>query len=348
MIGKLHLGAIAHATASLPQGECRDHMSQENVLDDEDQMSKALAEIRNDRVEEPVDVIEAPVPEAAAPEAVQEVVTQEPAPVAAPAAPTDTDQLKQAREELHRLQSDIGRVNALNSKYMQASREAAELREQIAQMQQAPAQVASAEVTIDKLAAVAEQVKDFPELAGIVAAVSDALKQSDRKTEEVARRIAAQVVEPLEPLRREQTTRIENEQRASYDAALATFNSTYPTAVDVVQSDDFKSWLGNQPGNVQYAFAKGKTPQEAMTVLDTYDMHLRRSGQPPIAHFNQTQPDVQSAPARTAPNVNRLQRAAGIPSRQSGSQGGQPPSDDFDASLAYFRSKRLSAQRATA
>ena len=315
----------------------------QELLDDEDQMASALAEIRSERAEEPVAVIEAEVV-ASEPESAPDI--QAPADVAAPVQTDHAEQLKSVQAELHKARSEIGRVSALNQKYLQATQEAAQLREELAQARSTPAAPASASETVDKLAMVAEQVKDFPELAGIVAAVSDALKQSDLKTEEVARRVAAQMVEPLEPLRREQTSRLQSEQRASFDAALATFNSTYPTAVQVVQSEEFKSWLGNQPGHVQHAFSKGETPQEAMTVLDTYDMHLRRSGLPPIAQFSQSQPVPAPAPARVVPNANRLQRAAGIPSRTSGAQGGQPPADDFDGALAYFRNKRLTAARA--
>lgn len=313
------------------------------VLDDEDQLTEALADIRADRSEEQINGISAD-PIASSVSAADELpAIPEPAKAAAP---VDTnEQLKLAQAELHKARSEIGRVDALNRKYMQASHEAAQLREQLAQSRQAPQQPATTSDAASKLAEVAEQVKDFPELAGIVAAVSEALKQADMKTEEVARRVAAQVIEPLEPLRREQTSRIQSEQKAAYDAAMATFNSTYPTAVQVVQSDDFRQWLGSQPGNVQYAFAKGETPAEAMGVLDNYDMHLRRSGLTPVAQFNETQAPPMT---RTQANANRLQRAAGIPSRSSGQQGGQPPSDDFDGALAYFRNKRLASARASA
>lgn len=324
------------------------------VQDDEDQMAAALAEIRNDRAEERGDVVEVKAEPVTVLEDETETAQAEPAPAAepeaqaAPAAPDPAELLKAAQAELHKVRSEIGRVDALNRKYMQAAQEAAALREQLAQAQAQPKAEASASEAVNKLAAVAEQVKDFPELAGIVAAVSDALKQADQKTEEVARRVAAQVVEPLEPLRREQTSRMESEQKAAFDAALQTFNSTYPTAVQVVQSDDFKSWLSNQPSHIQYAFSKGQTPMEAMSVMDNYDMHLRRSGREPIAQIAQPQNAVDQTPAKSVPNTNRLQRAAGIPSRTSGAQGGQPPSDDFDAALAYFRSKRLAAQRSAA
>ena len=310
-------------------------------------MAQELAALRTARTDDVQEVVAQAAPEVVAdPIAQVEPAAQEPAQAAAPEATDPAELLKAAQAELHKVRSEIGRVDALNRKYMQASQEAALLREQLARAQQPASQADNAD-SLSKLAQVAEQVKDFPELAGIVAAVSDALKQADKKTEDVARRVAAQVVEPLEPLRREQTERAEVEQKAAFDAAMDTFNTTYPTAVEVVKSDDFKSWLRNQPGHIQHAFNKGQTPQEAMSVLDTYDMHLRRGGKPTIAHLEQqTTPDVPQQAARAATNANRLTRAAGLPSRASGSQGGQPPSDDFDAALAFFRNKRLAQQRA--
>lgn len=328
-------------------------MTQQQVLDDEDQMAQAFAELRTARSDTPDAVVEVPAETPAPAVAAVETPTEQPAdsaPTAEPAAqPTVDDQLKAAREELHRLQSDIGRVGALNRKYMQAAQEAAALREKLAQVQQQPVQQVDNSEAVAKLAQVADQVKDFPELAGIVSAVSDALKQADKKTEEVARRVAAQVVEPLEPLRREQLSRAEQEQKAAYDAALNTFNSTYPNAVDVIQSDDFKAWLPTQPAHIQDAFVRGKTPLDALSVMDTYDMHLRRTGRQPVAQISQSQSDQQTAPtAKAAPDVSRLHRAAGMPSRPSGSQGSAPPADDFEASLAYFRNRRLAAQRTAA
>lgn len=328
-------------------------MTQQQVLDDEDQMAQAFAELRTARSDTPDAVVEVPAETPAPVVAAVETPTEQPADsaqTAEPAAqPTVDDQLKAAREELHRLQSDIGRVGALNRKYMQAAQEAAELREKLAQAQQQPVQQVDNSEAVAKLAQVADQVKDFPELAGIVSAVSDALKQADKKTEEVARRVAAQVVEPLEPLRREQVSRAEQEHKAAYDAALTTFNSTYPNAVDVIASDDFKAWLPTQPAHIQKAFVSGTTPLDALSVMDTYDMHLRRTGRPPVAQISQSQSEQQTAPtAKAAPDVSRLHRAAGMPSRPSGSQGSAPPADDFEASLAYFRNKRLSAQRTAA
>lgn len=327
-------------------------MTQEavQVLDDEDLMAQELVKLRDDRTDE---VPSEPAAEAATVPISESVEQEQPAaPEPAIEVKPEVDpaaQLKQVQAELHKARSEIGRVDALNRKYMQAAQEAAALRGQLAQVQQQRAETqAGTSDAASRLDVVAEQVKDFPELAGIVAAVSDALKQADKKTEEVARRVAAQVVEPLEPLRREQSSRLESEQKAAFDAALDMFNDSYPTAVEVVQSAEFKDWLSGQPGHIQYAFHKGQTPQEAMTVLDSYDMHLRRGGLSPIAQIKSPQANVQPMLAQRPGNNERLQRAAGLPSRTSGAQSGQPPADDFDASLAYFRAKRLNAQRLAA
>lgn len=311
------------------------------TLDAEDQMAQAFAELRAARSDEQVEVV-AEVPD----EPKQEATPVEDTQPVAETKPDPDEQLRLKKEELHKLQSEIGRVGALNAKYMQATQELAQLRQQLAAKQEPEKQAETNAETADALSKVAEQVKDFPELAGIVAAVSDALKQADRKAEKVAREAAAQLVEPFEPLRREQTSRMESERKAAFDAALTTFNTTYPTAAEVVNSDQFNSWLRNQPGHIQFAFAKGQTPQEAMSVLDAYDMHLRRTGLPTIAQINQ--PQQQTAPADKPASAERLRRAAGIPSRSTGANGGQPPADDFEASLAYFRNKRLAAVRAAA
>ena len=310
-------------------------------------MSAALAEIRSERAEEPTAVIEAAPVEQEVQAEESPAATPEPATeAAAPAQPDPVEQLKAVQAELHKARSEIGRVDALNRKYMEAAREAAALREQLAKAQQPQQEAESTSEAASKLEAIKDQVKDFPELAGIVAAVSDALKLADKKTEEVARRVAAQVVEPLEPLRREQVSRAESEQKAAFDAALETFNTTYPDAGEVIKSAEFNDWLRKQPVAVQYAFDKGQTPQEAMTVMDAYDMHLRRAGLQPVARIPSSQPEPQAQ--KSAPDTSRLQRAAGLPSRSTGSANSAPPSDDFDASLAYFRQKRLQAARASA
>ena len=340
-------------------------MSQEtqSVVDDEAQMAQALSELRQAK-DGSVEAAQAPQPQAPAQQAelpsADGSAQGQPPSESAPAAQQDAtksleDTIAAERAELHRLRSEVGRVGALNRKYMQAAQEAAELRQRLEQFQQPQAPAtgtpppADSGQALDRLAEVAKQVEQFPELAGIVAAVSDAIKQTDKKAEAVARHAAAQMVEPLEPLRREHLSRAQHEQQAAFDAALQTFNTTYPTAPQVVESDDFNAWIVTQPPYLQQAFRRGETPMDALAVMDAYDAHLRRSGRVPVAQISQSQTQEQGASAaRAAPDASRLHRAAGLPSRPSGAQGSAPPPDDFDASLAYFRSKRLAAQRSAA
>lgn len=120
---------------------------------------------------------------------------------------------------------------------------------------------------------------------------------------------------------------------------MGTFQSTYPTAAAVVQSPEFGAWIKAQPQTTQVAFYRGQTPDEAIAVMDSYDAHLRRSGRPSIAQT----PNQPAAPTaqKASTNAARLQAAVGLPSRNSGAKGGMPPEDDFEASLDFFRRKRL-------
>lgn len=317
--------------------------------DEEDQMAAALADLRADRNET---AAEAPAATAdgaatvAAPTAEQsEQAAQQPTPTE-PQPKSDPDEAAKTREELHRLRSEVGRVSALNRLYNEAKARAEALEQENAQMRSAqrPAETQAAQSdAMAKLAEVADKVKDFPELSGLVAAVSAALTSSETKAAEVAKQTAAQVVQPLEGLRAEAEQKRAIEQRAAYEAAVGDFQSAYPSAVDVIRSDDFKHWMRSAPTAIQLAFQRSNDPKDAMTVMDAYDAHLRRAGRPSVAVSKTPveQPTLKAAP-KPNPNAQRLQAAAGLPSRASGAKGGLPPEDDFEASLEFFRAKRLS------
>lgn len=272
-----------------------------------------------------------------------------------PAAEDDAEALRKTREELHRVQSELGRVGALNRHLTETRNQLEQLRRENEQLKQSPraGEVAeSAEATADKLAELSERVKDFPELQGLVSAVAESLKKVEDTAAAAAKQAAAQVVQPLEGLRAEVEQRHQQERDAAYQAALTTFHETYPTAVDAIKSQDFQAWIPMAPKQVQDAFRNGSTPDEAMAVMDAFDAHLRRSGKPSIAQYQQTsqQPAAAAtpvpAPQKSTSNAARLQSAAGLPSRASGAKGGLPPEDDFEGSLEFFRRQRLRAAQA--
>jgi len=303
-------------------------------------MAEALAEIRAER-EAPVEHAPEPAP-VVVPDAKPEATEASPQATEPQATPPAQSELQKVQAELQKARSEVGRVNALNRLYNEARVKAEQLERENAELKTvkpaAPAEQ-STDVT-DLLADVAEKVKDFPELSGLVAAVDKALRTVDTKAAQVATQAAAQVVQPLEGLRAEAEQRREQGQAAAYQAAMQSFQSTYPTAVETVSGPDFKVWINAAPKHVQDAYHLGKTPDEAMAVLDAYDAHLRRSGKASIAQYPTQQPTAQAAQAKPVSQQSRLQSAAGISSRPSGARGSLPPQDDFEASLAFFRRER--------
>ena len=320
------------------------------IADDEDLMAAALTELRQERTDVQDAPATEPVPDVVEPVATADTVAA-PAvnPKDQPAADDPAETLRKTKEALHKAQSELGRVGALNrhlnetrARLDQVMRENASLK-QAGQGSQAPANSGQAAA---KLAELSARVKDFPELTDLVSAVAESLQEANAKAAAVATQAAAQVVQPLEGLRAEAEQRHRMEREAAYEAALSTFHSTYPTAVEAIKGPEFQAWIASAPKQVQDAFSNGGTPEEALAVMDAYDAHLRRSGRPSIATYRTTQqPATQAAPKATN-NAARLQSAAGLPSRASGAKGGLPPEDDFEGSLEHFRRQRLRAQAA--
>jgi hypothetical protein len=281
---------------------------------------------------------------AAQPNATQE---QKAADAQAPAAakPAVDTAIAAAQAELHRLTSEIGRVSALNRKNQESAQEIARLREQLEQAQKPPETQSEAR---QRLAALAEQAKQFPELVSVINVVGEALTEVEKKSETVAKSAAAQAVEPLAAVRRHHDDVVEREYQAAYAAAEKAFKETYPTTAEVVRTPEFEAWLNTAPAQIQHAFHKGQTPQEAMPVMDAYDAHLRRSGKPSIAQLPQSQQQQPAAAAKSDDSDERLRRATGLQPRQNGGKGSLPPADDFDAAQAYFRQKRLAKAQGAA
>lgn len=262
--------------------------------------------------------------------------------------------LRQTQQQLQHARSELGRVGALNRNLSEARAKLERLEQENATLKKAAPSTEQplSDDAATKLAALAEKAKGFPELEGLVGAVQQALQAVDAKAATVAEQTAARMVEPLHDLRAEHNQRQQEARAAAFDAAMQTFQATYPNAVEVVRSQDFNSWIRTQPQPIQAAFYQGQDPGEAIAVMDAYDAHLRRAGKAPIAVYPQ-QPAASNAPPapqpaaqRASTNAARLQSAAGLPSRNSGNKGGLPPEDDFEANVEYFRRQRLARQQA--
>lgn len=346
--------STSHATAaSMGPGE-----GAASAMDAEDQMAQALDALRQERVETggEAQTPTATVPagpdggmpattgagaEAAGTDAAQARALQAAAQHAGrDGNPDPAELLRRTQEELHKARSEMGRVGQLNRYLNQARAERDRLLQENAQLKgsgkAAPGAAADGSAAAARLAELSQKVQQFPELHGLVGAVQHALQAVDAQAATVAEQTAARMVEPLHGLRAEHEQRAEEQRSAAYQAAMQTFEATYPNAVEVVRSTDFSAWIHTQPQPIQSAFYQGQDPGEAIAVMDAYDAHLRRAGRAPIAQYPQ-----QPAAQRASANAARLQSAAGLPSRASGAKGGLPPEDDFEASLDFFRRQRL-------
>lgn len=330
------------------------------LVDAEDEMAAALAELRQDRATE----APAPAPSPADAPAQADAATDPapvqssdtgnapaPAPSQAPAAPAPAaaqdpaEQLKQLQTQLQQARSEIGRVGALNRELTNARQELAALK--AAAPSAAQAADAGAAKAIEELEA---RAKEFPELAPLLNTVTAALKATHTQVTATVQEKLDKGLAPVIDLQAERNRTLQAERAAAYEAAKNTFETTYPNAVEVVRSQEFSAWIGNQPKPIQAAFYKGEDPAEATAVMDAYDAHLRRSGKASIAVLPQAFAPTP-APAAAAPkpsNTARLDRAAGLPSRNSGAKGGMPAEDDFEASLDFFRRQRLANQQRAA
>ncbi|EJE52261.1 hypothetical protein PMI14_03064 [Acidovorax sp. CF316] len=348
----------SHATAgSLEPGE-----GAASAMDAEDQMVQALDALRQERAETGGDaqVSTATMPagpdgdlpaamamgaEATGTDAAQTRARQAAAQHSDRAGnPDPAELLRRTQEELHKARSEMGRVGQLNRYLNQARAERDRLLQENAQLKGRGGRAApgtqgdSSAAASARLAELSAKVQQFPELHGLVGAVQQALQAVDAQAATVAEQTAARMVEPLHGLRAEHEQRAQEQRSAAYQAAMQTFEATYPNAVEVVRSADFSAWIGTQPQPIQTAFYQGQDPGEAIAVMDAYDAHLRRAGRAPIARYPQQQ---QPAAQRASANAARLQSAAGLTSRASGARGGLPPEDDFEASLDFFRRQRL-------
>lgn len=341
--------------------------------DAEDQMEAALNELRQERATDGAAPAPAPSPadapapaDAAAPrfhsnDAVTDVVAKgdSPAPASsqAPAAPAPAAAqdpatlLQQTQQQLQQARSELGRVGALNRNLSEARTELNNARQELARLKAA---APSAAQTADAGAAKAiedleAKAKEFPELAPLLNTVTAALKATHTQVTATVKESLDKGLAPVVELRAEQNIRQQETRAAAYKAAMQTFETTYPNAVEVVRSSEFKDWIATQPQPIQTAFYQGQDPAEAIAVMDAYDAALRRAGKATIAVFPTAAP--APAPAAAAPkpsNTARLDRAAGLPSRNSGAKGGMPAEDDFDSSLEFFRRQRLANQQRAA
>jgi hypothetical protein len=214
-------------------------------------------------------------------------------------------QLQRAREEAqlwqHKYNSDLGRQNAFQRKL-------AEQQQYIDQLQNQMKRSSPESMTPNEWKAIQE---DYPEIAQGFQAYVGELEQRHRAEIESVR-------SALQPI----------QQQAEESYVMDQFRlleNEHPDYREIAQSDSFKSWVRQQPANVQDMY-ESKQAADAAYLLRSYK--------------NDLMPGVQASSELKQRREKQLRQAQTVPQRGGRTRSNMPPEDDFEAAFDYFASKQ--------
>lgn len=212
------------------------------------------------------------------------------------------EQLSAAQGELqqwqHRYNSDLGRQNAYQ-------RQLKEQQQTIEKLQQSSS--ASTAASDNSWNLVAE---DYPDIAEGVKSLFE--KQANEHRAELNR-----VRGELQP--------IQEQARKSYiDQQFVMLENEHPDYREVAGSEDFKSWVGTQPGPIQEMIQSEQAGDAA---------YLLR------AYKNDVSPGLQATSELRQRREKQLRQGQTVPSRGGRSKSNLPPEDDFEAAFDFFASR---------
>lgn len=213
-------------------------------------------------------------------------------------------ELEIARKEVvdwqHRYNSDLGRQNALQRKIQ-------ELQQQN-QLLQKKAVSSPAGMTDKEWKDLQE---DFPEIAK---AVESRLSSITNNYEEKIRTLESRVA-PIQ----------EQAERSYVSEQYRILEKEHPDYADIAKSEQFKSWVANQPDSVR-ALIESKQAADAAYLLRTYKNETMKTDKP---HSELKQRREM-----------QLRQAQTVPSRGGRARSNLPPDDDYEAAFDYFAVKR--------
>ncbi len=222
-------------------------------------------------------------------------------------------QLEQYRSEAqnwqHRYNSDLGRQSALQRKIDEQNR----LIEQLQSGKPQPpggdnpegSGVSDAEWDVLK--------QDFPEIAQAVE--SRINSQTGQYQQQIQKQ--QQVIDQLQ----QQFQPIQEQAKTQYiEAQYNLLEQKHPDWRDVSGSNEFKSWVGQQPAAIQQLFENSESAADAAYLLDTYKLTANPAQAPKDALRERRQRQLQSS--QTIPNRSARRTAVA--------------EDDLDAAFDYY------------
>lgn len=322
--------------------------------------ARALAtggEVKEEQEQAKVEEQEPPASEAAPTEAAQESSTN---PAAQPAAeapqatqddplavlPEDVRQkvsalLEAEKEQVKKLQkkydSDIGRINAYQSKYEESRRQLAELQSQLTAANKAPPK------SLKESAPNSARLREYAEAdPALLEMLDEALALKERELEERFNQRIASVAEPLYEARHVEQQRKFNE---TLDSKYSNWRETvYAVTDNGIATDDkgrpmfspaWAQYINDQPPSVQQAIVNVNSPEEAIWALDHYVEWGTRKGL--------FAPAAENAPqSQTTPNNPVIPNADAIAKKRQEDLKKPAPGRQSQVPLATFQNDDLS------
>lgn len=150
----------------------------------------------------------------------------------------------------------------------------------------------------------------------------DAITKEFPEIPELVRRETQPLRQEIEQLRAEK-------QRAEETARLAQKHADW---VEVVNSQEFAGWIGQQPDHVR-AMMDSNSAAEADWLLSTFKTVTG------YGKASEPDPEPEAVPELKQKRERQLQQAQTLPRRGARKTGDAPPEDDFEAAFNFFADK---------
>lgn len=235
----------------------------------------------------------------------------------------------------HRVQSDAGRVSALQRKVNG-------LEEEIQDIRSGPTSGGQPSETEIKDAMMGSDeeweqfAQDYPQVA----------KAIDSRFEASATALQKTVDSTLTPIKRTIAKIDSDGETSANQQRVDAVSEVFPEWTTEVAKPEFKLWLDDQPPGVAQ-LSGSADPRDAVALIGMYDEFLVADGKPSLRkETDPTEPGVEDVTGESEPSElekrRAKQKAAGatIPSKPAGIDATGEAASEFDTAFAHFARKR--------
>lgn len=237
--------------------------------------------------------------------------------------------MEQANEELtHRIDSDAGRVSALQRKINGLEKEQQDIRNGTTTGVKAnPNQIAEAMSGSDSDWETFSA--DYPEVA----------KSIDSRLDQAGKATQQSIEDTLAPVREKQALDDEKMVREALAEAAKPVTEIYPEWIDAVKTDEFVTWLGAQSPGVR-SLSDSADANDASLLIGLYDTHLVATGKPTLKADAPESGGTEEVSKLAEKRKQQLEAGTTIKSKGARMDPSSDPVDEFEAAFNYHAKRR--------